>query len=95
MGRYRKKPVEIDAIENAGEWAPIMAWMDELAGGRLSIPFGARPAVTRNEDGSLNIETLEGVMRADVGDYVICGVQGELYPCKPDVFAATYEEVGG
>lgn len=95
MGRYRKKPVEIDAIENTGEWAPIMAWMDELAGGRLSIPFGARPAVTRNEDGSLNIETLEGVMRADVGDYVICGVQGELYPCKPDVFAATYEEVGG
>lgn len=46
-----------------------------------------------NADGTLNIETLEGVMRCDVGDWLICGVKGELYPCKPDVFAATYEEV--
>jgi hypothetical protein len=39
------------------------------------------------------IETLEGTMRADVGDYVITGIHGEQYPCKPDVFAATYEPV--
>ena len=38
------------------------------------------------------IETLEGDMRADVGDYVIRGVKGEIYPCKPDIFAATYDE---
>lgn len=39
------------------------------------------------------IETLEGVMRADVGDYIITGVQGERYPCKPDIFENTYEPV--
>ena len=91
MGRYRKKPVEIDAVRNDGTWKPIIDWLDELAGGVAGIPFGSRPAVTRNDDGTLNIETLEGTMRADVGDYVICGVQGELYPCKPDIFEATYE----
>lgn len=91
--RFRKKPVEIDAIRNEGEWPPIMAWLDELAGGRASIPFGARPAITRNQDGTLNIETLEGTMRANVGDWLICGVKGEFYPCKPDVFGATYEPV--
>jgi hypothetical protein len=37
------------------------------------------------------IKTLEGVMRADVGDYIIRGVNGEVYPCKPDIFAKTYE----
>lgn len=39
------------------------------------------------------IETLEGVMRADVGDYIITGVKGERYPCKPDIFELTYEPV--
>ena len=39
----------------------------------------------------LNIHTLEGVMVADPGDYIIKGIQGEIYPCKPDIFAATYE----
>jgi hypothetical protein len=39
------------------------------------------------------IETLEGTMRADVGDYIITGVKGERYPCKPDIFEATYEAV--
>lgn len=40
-----------------------------------------------------HISTLEGVMRADVGDWIIRGVKGERYPCKPDIFAATYEAV--
>lgn len=69
-----------------------MQWLDQLAGGRLAIPFGARPAITCLSDGTLNIETLEGTMRANVGDWVICGVKGELYPCKPEVFEATYVE---
>ena len=42
----------------------------------------------------LKIETLEGVMNASVGDYIIKGVNGEYYPCKPDIFEKTYEEVG-
>lgn len=95
MARYRKKPVVIHAVLNDGEWAPILAWLDGLAGGRMAVPFGARPAITRNDDGTLNIDTAEGRMRADVGDFVICGVQGELYPCKPDIFEATYEHVDG
>ncbi|MGZ1491505.1 hypothetical protein [Brevibacterium sediminis] len=43
--------------------------------------------------GSLMIRTMEGDMRASLGDYIIKGVQGEFYPCKPDIFHATYEEV--
>lgn len=39
----------------------------------------------------IDIHTLEGVMRAELGDWIICGVKGELYPCKPDIFEATYE----
>ena len=44
-------------------------------------------------DKELDIETLEGVMRASVGDYIITGVNGEKYPCKPDIFDKTYERV--
>lgn len=94
MKRYRKKPVEVRAVQNSGEWKPIMDWLDQLAGGVLRVPFGSLPAVTRNDDGSLNIETLEGTMRGEVGDWLICGVKGEMYPCKPDIFEATYEPVG-
>lgn len=43
----------------------------------------------------LEIETLEGTMRADAGDWIITGIKGEQYPCKPDIFAATYEAVDG
>jgi hypothetical protein len=43
---------------------------------------------------SVEIPTMEGLMRADRGDYVIRGVKGEFYPCKPDIFALTYESVG-
>lgn len=45
------------------------------------------------EEGELYIKTLEGWMHVSVGDYIIQGVQGEVYPCKPDIFADTYEEV--
>lgn len=44
-------------------------------------------------DEVIYIETLEGVLKADIGDYIITGVRGEQYPCKPDIFEATYEEV--
>lgn len=46
-------------------------------------------------DTALDIPTLEGVMRANAGDWIITGVKGERYPCKPDIFAATYEAVDG
>ena len=90
MSQFRKKPVVIEAVRNNGEWAPILAWLDRAG---YTVPFLGKPAVTRNRDGSLSIETLEGTMRADVGDWIIKGVKGEFYPCKPDIFEATYEPV--
>jgi hypothetical protein len=89
MPQYRKKPIVIDAVQNDGTWKTIIEWMKE----QLIIPFGSTPPITRNEDGSLNIRTLEGTMRADVGDWVIKGIKGELYPCKPEIFEASYEPV--
>lgn len=99
--RYRKKPVEIDAVRNDGAWAPIMEWLDAVTDGVIpgirnpdgSLNIGGHPPITRNEDGSLNIHTLEGTMRADVGDWLIRGVKGEFYPCKPDIFEVTHEPV--
>ncbi len=83
MEKYRKKPVVIDAWQWNGQ--SRSNWPGIIATG----------TVTEIRDGhkivELRIKTLEGEMRADRGDWFICGVKGELYPCKPDIFAATYE----
>lgn len=84
--RYRKKPVEIEArqlIDDLRNHSEVAMWIN-ANGGEALVPF-AEPCVF--------IETLEGRMRADIGDYVIRGVQGEFYPCKPDIFEATYEPI--
>ena len=76
---FRKKPVVIEAIQYNGNNAiEIMAWakLPEISEGLL---------------GGLEIETREGTMKADTGDWIIRGVKGEFYPCKPDIFEATYE----
>lgn len=89
MARYRKKPVEIEAIQYTGVgvgWFRVQQWLNSLDGGDL---------IAQHFDGHLTIPTLEGKMRADVGDWIIRGVQGEFYPCKPDIFEATYEPVDG
>jgi hypothetical protein len=80
--RYRKKPVEINAWELTYNTDCIKALIDII---------GENAA--RGVDGSLNIKTLEGVMTAVTGDYIIKGVKGEFYPCKPDIFKLTYEPV--
>jgi hypothetical protein len=95
MAKYRKKPVVIEAIRNTGEWRPVVAWLESFGLGGMAFQPGEVPPITRVAGGGLNIGTLEGTMRADVGDWIIRGVKGELYPCKPDIFAATYEEVTG
>lgn len=86
--RFRKKPVEIEAMElrrnNAVECA---AW----CGGREI--YDAKPSDPNDVYVGVDIPTLEGVMRASVGDYIIRGVKGEFYPCKPDIFEATYDVV--
>lgn len=87
--RYRKKPVVVEAMRVTDADARAVA---EWCGGQLRIlveqTFGG---ATREHITGLDIVTLEGVMTANIGDYVIRGVQGEFYPCKPDIFEATYE----
>ena len=82
--KYRKKPVEIEAMQlNTHNVHEVAEW----CGADLGHTFGS------TDPDALDIRTLEGTMAAYIGDYIIRGVQGEFYPCKPDIFAATYEEV--
>ena len=84
--KYRKKPIVVEAVQFNGsnqkdspvrKFCPTAVW--ELC------PLDIMP--------TLRIPTLEGEMIARVGDWIIKGVRGEFYPCKPDIFAATYEAV--
>jgi hypothetical protein len=77
--RYRKKPVVIEAVQYLPEN------VDELV---AFLPAGT---VFDGREGPVLIETLEGTMSGQVGDWIIKGVQGEFYPCKPEIFEATYE----
>ena len=90
--QYRKKPVVISAVQWTGD---NQEEVFELERNKVSnviceIDILYEP----NRKPSLIINTLEGEMSANIGDWIIKGVQGELYPCKPDIFEATYEEVG-
>lgn len=86
---YRKKPIEIEAIKYDGKNADdcikfiesglVICWKK-----KVDFPI-SKPEIR------VMIETLEGVMHARPGDYIIRGVNGEYYPCKPDIFAKTYE----
>lgn len=84
MAKFRKKPVVIEAHQIGIDAWPDAAWL----------------AVQRNDiilhncsdpGGYIEVNTLEGVMRGERGDWLIRGINGEFYPCKPDIFAATYE----
>jgi SOS-response transcriptional repressor LexA len=99
--KFRKRPVVIEAIRNTGTEESInevLRWISERTDdfrtlmveddGYVSPGIGVVPAL-----GTIDIPTLEGTMTAQPGDWIICGVQGEFYPCKPDIFEATYEEV--
>ena len=82
MPKFRKKPVEIEAQRFDGENA------DDLCKWIGPAGWAGSDAV----DGTVvMIETLEGQMKAVAGDWIIRGVEGEFYPCKPAIFAATYE----
>jgi hypothetical protein len=82
--KFRKKPVIIEAMWlTASNYAEAKAWVED-SGGLASLGSG---------EISVCIRTLEGEVRADVGDWIIKGVKGEFYPCKPDIFKATYEPV--
>lgn len=83
MAKYRKKPVVIEAVQFNG-----YPWQKELYD-----LIGSSEYPVKSFDIHLRIETLEGTHRADIGDWIIKGVKGELYPCKPDIFEMTYEKV--
>ena len=96
MAKYRKKPIVIEAIQyNDNEYADKPWTFRGSAPEWLREAVGAKE-VTAHINGDfweLHIKTLEGVMCCDAGDWIIQGVKGELYPCKPDIFKATYESV--
>jgi hypothetical protein len=85
MPLYRKKPVTVEAVQLRDVELRTLIALQNFAGLGNDI-FEAV------EDGIL-INTLEGDMKASIGDFIIKGVQGEFYPCKPDIFEKTYEEV--
>lgn len=91
MKKYRKKPVVIEAVQL--RWDTWQEMCDHAGVGKLEDgkPQGIE-GLPDNRIG-MSIPTLEGVMTADENDWIIKGVKGEIYPCKPDIFEATYEEV--
>lgn len=94
MPRFRKKPISIEAVRFLGashpteiegkepEWYAVARTVDRGEVGALSFI-----------DGRMAIMTLEGEIFASPGDWIIRGVKGEIYPCKPDIFEATYDQV--
>lgn len=79
MPKFRKKPVVIEAVQ----------WL----GFNYNEVTQFQGGCAEYEGGKVIIQTLEGEMRASVGDWIIKGVNGEFYPCKPDIFEKTYESV--
>lgn len=99
--KYRKKPVEIEAVQlRWSEWNDVCEFL-----GNMMLPVSLSHLSDQYSDPcdevgpylELSIPTLEGAMAAKHGDYIIKGVNGEFYPCKPDIFEKTYElvAVGG
>lgn len=79
--KYRKKPVVIEVVQWTGDNVDELCKLENF---RLNYTL---------INGQLGVYTLEGIMWASVGDYIIRGIRGEFYPCKPDIFNETYEEV--
>lgn len=84
--RYRKKPVVIEAIQFTDDTDRLIE-LQNFMNAELVIDY------KNQEQPKLKIATLEGVMNANIGDYIIKGVNDEFYPCKPDIFEKTYEKV--
>ena len=94
VAEYRKKPVIIEAFQYDGDlidrtghyYVPEWAQHANFEGVLYFDEF-------EGKSGELFVKTLEGIHHASVGDYIIKGIKGELYPCKPDIFEATYEKI--
>jgi hypothetical protein len=89
--KFRKKPVVIEAIQwNGSNFDEVMNFMQEFHGHKVAYEDAEEIA---KKTKTLHINTLEGVMTATKNDWIIKGVKGEFYPCKPDIFKQTYESV--
>ena len=86
MTTYRKNPIEVEAFQmTRDQWFRPFEW-----------PYWLKAGVNiYAKDCEIYTRTLEGDMHVSEGDYIIQGIQGEIYPCKPDIFEATYTEVKG
>lgn len=91
MGKYRKKPVVIDAIEWTGKNLLEITGFTGQHASAMSYTWEDYEQLVI--DKGLKIFTFEGKFKANIGDFIIKGVQGEFYPCKPDIFKQTYEKV--
>ena len=85
--RFRKKPIVIEALQWTNDTIANLKEIEEFIGYKPYL----RDAVLTSEK-TITIKTLEGEHKASIGDWIIKGIKGEFYPCKPDIFAKTYEE---
>lgn len=93
MPKYRKKPVVVEAVRWTGS---NLEEIRNFVGSDLieeCVELFDIKRTLKEMLVDIAIDTLEGTMRVDYGDYIIKGVQGEFYPCEPDIFEQTYEEV--
>jgi hypothetical protein len=91
MPMFRKKPVVIEAIQSLGTPESNREIIDWTRGSKTPASMDDHPEMGN----LLSISTLEGAHWVTPGDWIIKGIQGEFYPCKPDIFEATYEPVTG
>ena len=89
MQKYRKKPVEIDAVQL--HMFNMDSLIEQMRRDGYEVESFSQPPMRAIS--GLKIKTLEGTMQANFGDWIIKGVQGEYYPCKPDIFEKTYDLV--
>lgn len=88
--RYRKRPVIVSAIQYTGNNGnELSLWSNHAV---IESPI-LEPTKDNPSGRYVQVETLEGVITGNVGDYIIRGISGEFYPCKPDIFEKTYEMV--
>lgn len=94
MGKYVKKPIPVECRQLTDDFETIVAIFEWITGEDTSTSLIGQKATVEQafNDGGLKIETKEGTMLASFGDWIIQGIHGEFYPCKPDIFDESYEE---
>lgn len=85
--KYKKKPVVIEAIQwNGGNLEEIKVFINDKSFNKLNN-------IVNIDEFGLRIKTLEGIMKASINDFIIKGIKNEFYPCKPDIFELTYDNI--